>query len=77
MIKVSQLADDTSLFMKYNDIEKALKLVEEFGNVSGLKLNKDKTEGIFVGRKKNKDEGPAGIKWVTMVKSLGFLFLQK
>lgn len=41
-VKVSQLADDTTLFMKYHDVKKALDLVDEFGNVSGLKLNKEK-----------------------------------
>ena len=53
-IKISQLADDTTLFSKYVDVKKLLKLVENFGDISGLKLNKEKTEGIYLGQNKKK-----------------------
>ena len=38
-----QLADETTLFLKYSDVPNALKIVEEYGEISGLKLNRDKT----------------------------------
>jgi hypothetical protein len=48
-IKISQLADDTTLFLKpKNDISIALNIMEIVGNLSGLKLNRNKTEGIYV-----------------------------
>ena len=39
-VKIAQLADDTTLFLKYSEILKGLQIVEEFGSFSGLKLNK-------------------------------------
>jgi hypothetical protein len=30
-----------------------MNIIEEFGNLSGLKLNKNKTEGIWLGRLKH------------------------
>jgi hypothetical protein len=53
-IKISQLADDTTLFLKLkNGISIALNIIEIFGNLSGLKLNRSKTEGIWLGRLKH------------------------
>ena len=46
-LKICQLADDTTLFLKTkHEITIAMNIIEEFGNLSGLKLNKNKTEGI-------------------------------
>ena len=43
-IKISQLADDTTLFLKSkNEISIALNIIEIFGNLSGLKPNRSKT----------------------------------
>jgi hypothetical protein len=53
-IKISQLADDTTLFLRSkNEISIALNIMEIFGNLSGLKLNRNKTEGIWLGRLKH------------------------
>ena len=44
-IRLTQLADDTALFLKdKNQIENALSLIDEFSAASGLKLNKSKCE---------------------------------
>ena len=52
--KITQLADDTTLFLKNkNEISYALSIIDEFGNYSGLKLNKMKTEGLWIGKSKN------------------------
>ena len=48
-LKICQLADDTTLFLKTKHeitIATCMNIIEEFGNLSGLKLNKIKTEGI-------------------------------
>ena len=45
--KISQLADDTTLFIKdQSSLKYAFDLIERFGFCSGLKLNKSKTELI-------------------------------
>jgi len=46
-VKLTQLADDTTLFLKNDtDIIKELDLKDIFGRMSGLKLNRAKTEGL-------------------------------
>ena len=53
-IKISQLADDITFFLKSkNEISIALYIIEIFRNVLGLKLNRSKTEGIWLGRPKH------------------------
>ena len=48
--KISQLADDTTMFLKdIQSIKNALALFNKFGAYSGLKLNLDKTEIIPIG----------------------------
>jgi len=48
-LKICQLADDTTLFLKSKyEITIAMNIIEEFGNLSGHKLNKNKTEGIWL-----------------------------
>ena len=72
-IKISQLADDTTLFLKSkNEISIALNIIEIFENLSGLKLNRSKTEGVWLGRLKHCKEKIENITWTTdMVKCLG------
>ena len=50
--KISQLADDTTLFLRYkSDITNALNIIEIFGSLSGLILNREKSQGIKLGDK--------------------------
>ena len=76
-IKISQLADDTTLFLKLKDgISIALNIIEIFGNLSGLKLNRSKTEGIWLGRLKHCKEKFENITWtIDMGKYLGFILV--
>lgn len=56
-LKITQLADDTTLFLgKLLDIPKAMDLIEEFGVHSVHKLNKDKTERLLIGKLKSNTE---------------------
>ena len=43
-LKICQLADDTLFLKSKHDIAIAMNIIEEFDNLSGLKLNKNKTE---------------------------------
>ena len=53
-LKICQLADDTTLFLKSQyEITIAMNIIEEFGNLSGLKLKKNKIEAIWLGRLKH------------------------
>ena len=75
--KISQLADDTTLFLKTKqDIIKALNLIEIFGSLSGLILNRRKSQGIKLGRNKRLIENDfEGIDWSSKsVKALGIYF---
>jgi len=52
--KVTQYADDTTLFLDDpNHAVSAIEYLNNFYKVSGLYLNKDKTEGIKLGKDKN------------------------
>ena len=63
-IKISQLADDTTLFLSNKkEIKAAMNEIEIFGSFSGLTLNKNKTEGIRKGKLKNSKDKVAGINW--------------
>ena len=75
-IKISQLADDTTLFCSSkSDISKAMNIIETFGSFSGLKLNRNKTEGIWIGALKNSVDKIEGIRWTDRpVKALGIYF---
>jgi len=52
--KLSQFADDTNLFLQdVISIENAIMLIQRFTKVSGLKLNLDKTVGMWLGNYKD------------------------
>ena len=76
VIQISQLADDTASFFANGEaIINGLKIVEEFGNVYGLKLNKDKTDGLWLGSGLNRNDGLTGTNWDKQtVRALGVNF---
>ena len=73
IVKLSQLADDTTLFLKDEiSVGHVLDLLTHFHECAGLKLNKDKTEAIALGSKDIYDITRRGIKFVKgPVKVLG------
>ena len=74
---ISQLADDTSLFLKnQNSFEASIELLENFSTCSGLKLNKNKTEIFYLGNTNHRPNFDVhGISKVsTRFKSLGIHF---
>ena len=53
-IKISQLADDTTLFLSSKqEVTVALNELEIFGTLSGLILNRNKTVGLWLGKLKH------------------------
>ena len=66
--KLTQFADDTTLFLNGSiaSLQPALNTLEIFGNFSGLKMNKEKTKMIWIGRKnfsKEKLQTPHKLNW--------------
>ena len=62
--KLLQYADDTTAVL--SDLESAHKLFQllvKFKELSGLKVNSSKTEGLWIGSLKNNEMKPLGIKW--------------
>ena len=76
-IKISQYADDTTLILDglREALISALRLLDEFGNLSGLKINDTKTEALWIGSSIGKDNIPTPcfrFKWPKEnVKTLG------
>ena len=64
-IKLSQFADDTNLVCSdLLAVENALKILDDFGDISGLRLNKEKTQAMWLGPWRNKKVKPLRLKWV-------------
>lgn len=73
--KVSQYADDTTAFVK--DEKSLIALFETisiFEKGSGAKLNKAKTEALWLGAWTNRSDEPLGLSWVKKTKILGIFF---
>ena len=53
--KITQFADDTTLILdgSQQSLQAALNTLEIFGNFVGLKINKEKTKVLWIGRKKH------------------------
>lgn len=71
--KLCLYADDMTVAVQdINSASKVLDLLKIFSSHSGLNVNKTKTEGMWMGKDKNNNEQPFGIKWPkTPIKVLG------
>ena len=70
-LKLSQYADDTNLLCAdLASVEKALEIINNFGMLAGLKLNRKKTKALWLGKLKNNKGNPLQLKWLhTQLKS--------
>lgn len=74
-IKVIQMADDTTVFLQdAKDLKRLLHKLHLFAQASGLKLNKIKTEAMWIGSNEGSHLTPCGVNWVSEVYSLGTWF---
>jgi hypothetical protein len=73
--KITQYADDTCLYLSDQEsLQAALIVFEMFTKCSGLKVNNDKSEAIWIGASSNFRHKPFNLKWTNgPVKSLGLL----
>ena len=68
-------ADDLTLFVKdSNSINRLQDIFDEFEKISGLKMNKEKTYFVWMGRDNEKPDIPLFGKLVQQVKILGIYF---
>ena len=64
MFKITQLADDTTLFLNdINSLKTVLKVLENFRKTSGLNLNKSKTEILQLGVPLTSNYTLLNLKW--------------
>ena len=79
-IKISQYADDTTLILDGSkpSFSAALETLKNFGTISGLRLNNRKTEALWIGSYKGKEEilsSGKNFNWPkNRVKALGIWF---
>jgi hypothetical protein len=74
-IKILQMADDTTIMVEdLTSFKHVLRIIALFHIFAGLKLNKTKTEAMWLGKWKNNKDTPLGLKWVKEVHSLGIFF---
>ena len=74
--KLLQYADDTTAVLAdTNSATVLFQLLDLFKNISGLKINSTKTEGLWIGSSKGNKAKPLGIKWPNEpIKALGVYF---
>ena len=75
-IKVTQYADDTTVFVRDRDsVVQLLDLLQNFSLLSGLEINTAKTEAMWLGKWKNNEDTLFGFKWPKEpILSLGIFF---
>ena len=80
-IKISQFADDTNpLCLDLSSIEKGLQIAVDFGEISGLRLNLEKTKAMWLGKWSGNKSKPLRLKWVsspTRILSIYFSYDEK
>ena len=72
-IKITQLADDTTLFLKdTGSLREVLNFMDYLTLSTGLKLNKSKSEAMWIGSEAGNKTKPLGLRWpVSSIKCLG------
>ena len=71
--KISQFADDTSAFCgNLSSVQNLIRIVNDFGTSSGLKLNTSKTKAIWLGPWRDMEDQPMNLNWTKEpVRTLG------
>ena len=73
--KVRNYADDTTTFVRdLPSLSALFDVVSLYERGTGAKLNRSKTEAMWVGAWKSRDDEPFGLTWVNKMKILGVWF---
>ena len=63
-LKLSQFADDTTLLnSNCNSVKQPIAVLDNFGDISGLKLNPSKTKALWLGSWRHRKDKPFGFQW--------------
>ena len=63
-LKLVQFADDTTLLCNdCNVVNRAIAVLNSFGNISGLRLNPSKTKAPWLGALRNRKDEPFNFMW--------------
>ena len=75
-LKVSQYADDTTVYVRDLDsVTSLLRVLNDFKEHSGLEINTSKTEAMWLGEWKDRTDQPFGFKWPKEpINALGVFF---
>ncbi|KAK3728108.1 hypothetical protein QZH41_014265, partial [Actinostola sp. cb2023] len=75
--RLAQYADDTTVYIKTDrSLQQVLHVVQRYENASGARLNKTKTEAMWLGKWSSREDTPHGLKWVQKMRILGIVFGQ-
>ena len=73
--KVSQYADDTTGYLKnFVSLTRLMEAIALYERGTGAKLNRSKSEAMWLGAWKDRDDQPLGLTWVRKMKILGVVF---
>ena len=73
--RVCQYADDTTAFVKdERSLHALFNIIGDFERGSGAKLNRTKTEALWLGAWRDRPDEPLGLSWVKKAKILGIVF---
>ena len=77
-LKILQYCDDTTLTLSTSrELKSAIHIIDNFSSIAGLKLNKAKSKGMWIGTEKYSTSRPGNISWVIPgdnLKILGIYF---
>ena len=74
-MKLGLFADDSTAFLTIDSsIRKYLRWVKLFGQISGAKINYEKSKVMYLGKWKTRSDHPFGISWIDHHKILGYFF---
>jgi hypothetical protein len=64
MYKINQYADDTTIYVEdQHSLQVVLLMMDIFHKSSGIKMNREKSETIWIGASSNYRHKPLGLKW--------------
>ena len=73
--KVGNYADDTTCIVEsYRCLQVLSNMINIYERGSGARLNLTKTEAMWLGAWRSRDDQPLGLKWMTKIKILGIVF---